>query len=162
VTIRKKLIEVSIPLEAINAASAREKSIPHGHPSTLHLWWARRPLAARRAVLFAQPVDEPSAWPEQFEGEDAQEVERKRLHAIIGELVKWENPNNEIVLNAARWEIARSVAWGLGEEPPARKTAQRSSPNCKRRRHRSTTRSAAVARSPWRRSAWDCGPTART
>jgi len=119
VTIRKKLIEVSIPLEAINAASAREKSIRHGHPSTLHLWWARRPLAACRAVLFAQLVDDPSAWPERFEGEDAQEVERKRLHAIIGELVKWENSNNEIVLNAARWEIARS-AWGLGEEPPAR------------------------------------------
>ena len=57
---KKKLIEVAIPLEAINAASAREKSIRHGHPSTLHLWWARRPLAACRAVLFAQLVDDPS------------------------------------------------------------------------------------------------------
>jgi putative DNA methylase len=120
VTIRKKLIEVSIPLEAINAASAREKSIRHGHPSTLHLWWARRPLAACRAVLFAQLVDDPSAWPERFKGEAAQEAERKRLHAIIADLVKWENSNNEAVLNAARWEIARSVAWGFGEEPPAR------------------------------------------
>jgi putative DNA methylase len=118
--IRKKLIEVSIPLEAINAASAREKSIRHGHPSTLHLWWARRPLAACRAVLFAQLVDDPSAWPERFEGEVAQETERRRLHAIIANLVRWENSNNETVLNAARWEIARSVAWGLGEEPPAR------------------------------------------
>jgi putative DNA methylase len=118
--IRKKLIEVSIPLEAINAASAREKSIRHGHPSTLHLWWARRPLAACRAVLFAQLVDDPSAWPERFKGEVAQEAERRRLHAIIANLVQWENSNNETVLNAARWEIARSVAWGLGEEPPAR------------------------------------------
>ena len=118
--VRRKLIEVSIPLEAINAASAREKSIRHGHPSTLHLWWARRPLAACRAVLFAQLVDDPSAWPERFTGEAAQEAERKRLHAVIAELVKWENSNNELVLNAARWEIARSVAWGLGEEPPAR------------------------------------------
>jgi putative DNA methylase len=120
VTIRRKLIEVSIPLEAINAASAREKSIRHGHPSTLHLWWARRPLAACRAVLFAQLVDDPSAWPERFDGEEAQEAERRRLHAVIAELVKWENSNNEIVLNRARWEIARSVAWGLGEEPPSR------------------------------------------
>ena len=65
-TIRKKLIEVSIPLEAINTASAREKSIRRGHPSILHLWWARRPLAACRAVLFAQLVEDPSAWPEWF------------------------------------------------------------------------------------------------
>jgi hypothetical protein len=72
--IRKKLIEVSIPLEAINAASAREKSIRHGHPSTLHLWWARRPLAACRAVLFAQLVDDPSAWPDRFIGEETQEA----------------------------------------------------------------------------------------
>jgi putative DNA methylase len=77
-------------------------------------------LAACRAVLFAQLVDDPSAWPERFEGEATQEAERKRLHAIIAELVKWENSNNEMVLNRARWEIARSVAWGRGEEPPAR------------------------------------------
>src|SRR5438094_5439883 len=62
----KKLIEVALPLEAINKASAREKSIRHGHPSTLHLWWARRPLAAARAVIFAQMVDDPSAWPDLF------------------------------------------------------------------------------------------------
>ena len=82
-TIRKKLIEVSIPLEAINVASAREKSIRHGHPSTLHLWWARRPLAACRAVLFAQLVDDPSAWPERFPTEEAQDAERRRLHKVI-------------------------------------------------------------------------------
>src|SRR5262249_37544484 len=126
-TVRKKLIEVSIPLEAINVASAREKSIRHGHPSTLHLWWARRPLAACRAVLFAQLVDDPSSWPDRFPTEDTQEVERKRLHGVIAgtkeknyndALVLWESSNNEDVLNAARWEIARSVAWGLGEEPP--------------------------------------------
>ena len=58
----KKLIEVALPLEAINTASAREKSIRHGHPSTLHLWWARRPLAAARAVIFAQMVDDPSEY----------------------------------------------------------------------------------------------------
>jgi putative DNA methylase len=116
---RKKLIEVSIPLEAINKASAREKSIRHGHPSTLHLWWARRPLAACRAVLFAQLVDDPSAWPDRFPSEEDQETERKRLHKVIERLVPWEASNNEDILNEARWEIARSVAWGLGEEPPA-------------------------------------------
>jgi putative DNA methylase len=119
-TPRKKLIEVSIPLEAINAASAREKSIRHGHPSTLHLWWARRPLAACRAVLFAQLVDDPSAWPDRFPTEEAQDAERRRLHKVIEAMVPWEASNNETILNAARWEIARSVAWGLGEEPPAR------------------------------------------
>ncbi|MER8599363.1 DUF1156 domain-containing protein [Mesorhizobium sp. M1339] len=116
---RKKLIEVSIPLEAINKASAKEKSIRHGHPSTLHLWWARRPLAACRAVLFAQLVDDPSGWPGRFPTEEAQEVERRRLHKVIEDMVPWEATNDERILNAARWEIARSVAWGLGEEPPA-------------------------------------------
>src|SRR5207247_8264631 len=79
---RKKLIEVALPLEAINAASAREKSIRHGHPSTLHLWWARRPLAAARAVIFAQMVDDPSSHQEFFPTEEAQEKERKRLFRI--------------------------------------------------------------------------------
>lgn len=116
--VRKKLIEVSIPLEAINKASAREKSIRHGHPSTLHLWWARRPLAACRAVLFAQLVDDPSSWPERFPTEEAQDKERARLHRVIERMVPWEASNDEAILNAARWEIARSVAWGLGEEPP--------------------------------------------
>lgn len=117
---RKKLIEVSIPLEAINAASAREKAIRHGHPSTLHLWWARRPLASCRAVLFAQLVDDPSSWPDRFPTEAQQDAERRRLHKIIEEIVPWDASNDEGLLNAARWEIARSVAWGLGEEPPAK------------------------------------------
>ena len=87
-TYRKKLIEVALPLEAINKESAREKSIRHGHPSTLHPWWARRPLATCRAVLFASLVDDPSSLPEQFPTEEAQEVERQRLFRIIEELVK--------------------------------------------------------------------------
>jgi putative DNA methylase len=105
---RKKLIEVALPLEAINTASAREKSIRHGHPSTLHLWWARRPLAAARAVIFAQMVDDPSSWPDLFPTEKAQEKERDRLFKIIEDLVKWENSNNEMVIEKARAEIWRS------------------------------------------------------
>src|SRR5713226_6893256 len=105
VAYRKKLIEVALPLEAINKESAREKSIRHGHPSTLHLWWARRPLAACRAVLFASLVDDPSSHPQQFPSEEAQDQERQRLFRIIEELVKWKNSNNETVLNAARAEI---------------------------------------------------------
>lgn len=112
---KKKLIEVAIPLEAINAASAREKSIRHGHPSTLHLWWARRPLAACRAVLFAQLVDDPSSHPDKFPTHEAQEAERKRLFDIIEELVKWENSTNEEVLERARAEIRKSCG---GELPP--------------------------------------------
>jgi len=104
----KKLIEVALPLEAINAASAREKSIRHGHPSTLHLWWARRPLAAARAVIFAQMVDDPSSHPDLFPTEKAQEKERQRLFKIIEELVKWENTTNEEVLAKAREEIWQS------------------------------------------------------
>src|SRR5262247_2233764 len=97
-TYRKKLIEVALPLEAINAASAREKSIRHGHPSTLHLWWARHPLAAARAVIFAQLVDDPSAHPELFQAEEAQEAERQRLFRLIEQLVLWENTTNEELL----------------------------------------------------------------
>ena len=117
---RKKLIEVSLPLEAINKASAREKSIRHGHPSTLHLWWARRPLAACRAVLFAQLVDDPSSWPDEFPTEEEQTQERARLHRIIVEMVPWEATNDEHILNKARYEIARSLARGRGEPPPPR------------------------------------------
>ena len=105
---RKKLIEVALPLDAINAASAREKSIRHGHPSTLHLWWARRPLAAARAVLFAQLVDDPSDLPEEFPSEEEQREERERLFGMIEELVLWENTTNERVLEEARAEIRRS------------------------------------------------------
>ncbi len=104
----KKLIEVALPLEAINKASAREKSIRHGHPSTLHLWWARRPLAAARAVIFTQMVDDPSARPDLFPTEKAQEKERQRLFKIIEDLVLWENTTNEKVLQLARDEIWES------------------------------------------------------
>ncbi|MCX7774708.1 MAG: DUF1156 domain-containing protein [Spirochaetaceae bacterium] len=107
-TTPRKLIEIALPLEAINEASAREKSIRHGHPSTLHLWWARRPLAAARAVLFAQMVDDPSAHPEKFPTEEAQQKERERLFNIIEELVQWENTTNEEVLEKARAEIRKS------------------------------------------------------
>ena len=105
---RRKLIEVALPLEAINKASAREKSIRHGHPSTLHLWWARRPLAAARAVIFAQMVDDPSSCPDLFRTAKAQEKERQRLFRIIEDLVQWENTTNEKVLQQARDEIWRS------------------------------------------------------
>ena len=108
VVTRKKLIEVALPLEAINTASAREKSIRHGHPSTLHLWWARRPLATARAVLFSQLVDDPSSWPELFPTEEDQSQEQQRLFRIIEDLVKWENTTNETVLEQAREEIRLS------------------------------------------------------
>ena len=111
---RRKLIEVSLPLESINAASAREKSIRHVHPSTLHLWWARRPLAACRAVLFASLVDHPSSWPEEFPTEEAQEQERKRLHEVIAEMVQWKASGDGHVMGKARYEIARSLARGRG------------------------------------------------
>ena len=102
---RKKLIEVALPLDAINFAAAREKSIRHGHPSTLHLYWARRPLAAARAVIFAQMVDDPSANPEIFRTEKDQNKERERLFKLIEDLVKWENTTNETVIQSAREEI---------------------------------------------------------
>jgi putative DNA methylase len=114
-TPKKKLIEVALPLEAINVASAREKSIRHGHPSTLHLWWARRPLAAARAVIFAQMVDDPSAHPDLFKTEKAQEKERQRLFRIIEDLVKWENTTNEAVLQQARDEIWQSWRYTCAE-----------------------------------------------
>jgi putative DNA methylase len=107
-TVPKKLIEVALPLDAINAASAREKSIRHGHPSTLHLWWARRPLAAARAVIFAQMVDDPSSHPDLFPTAEAQEQERQRLFRLIEQLVLWENTTNETVLQQARDEIWQS------------------------------------------------------
>ncbi len=112
---KKKLIEVALPLEAINVASAREKSIRHGHPSTLHLWWARRPLAAARAVIFAQMVDDPSAHPDIFPTEKKQEKERQRLFRIIEELVKWENTTNETLLQQAREEIWQSWRYTCAE-----------------------------------------------
>src|SRR5258707_7805082 len=108
---RKKLIEVGLPLDAINAESAREKSIRHGHPSTLHLWWSRKPLATCRAVLFASLVDDPG---NDLPPEEAKK-ERERLFRLIEQLVKWENSNNEVVLAAAREEIRKSTD---GNPPP--------------------------------------------
>ncbi len=112
---RKKLIEVALPLDAINAAAAREKSIRHGHPSTLHLWWARRPLAACRAVLFASLVDDPDSDPAYRRPDgsvdtDRAGVKRAALFDLIEELVRWENSNNPRVIEQARAEIARCVA----------------------------------------------------
>ena len=120
---RRTLIEVDLPLDDINRESAREKSIRHGHPSTLHLWWARRPLAACRAVIFASMVDDPSDCPDEFPTEAAQRKERERLHDIIRQLVKWENTNESDpagreLLAEARCEIARSVARTRGETAP--------------------------------------------
>lgn len=111
----KKLIEVALPLEAINAEAAREKSIRHWHPSTLHLWWARRPLAAARAVIWSSLVDDPSAHPELYPTEEAQNAERQRLFGILEKLVKWENSNDPEVLAAAKAEILRST----NNNPPA-------------------------------------------
>ncbi|NJO76465.1 MAG: DUF1156 domain-containing protein, partial [Leptolyngbyaceae cyanobacterium RM1_406_9] len=141
---RKKLIEVALPLEAINMESAREKSIRHGHPSTLHLWWARRPLAACRAVLWASLVDDPSSWPDKFPTEEDQKQERQRLFDILGRivietdkkgnqkqvvrgLVSWNEVNDpkSKALEAAQQEIARCLAWERGEEPPTKPDAVR-------------------------------------
>jgi putative DNA methylase len=126
---RKKLIEVALPLEAINKASAREKSIRHGHPSTLHLWWARRPLAAACAVIFAQMVDDPSSYPELFPTETAQEEERQRLFQIIEALVQWENTINEVVLEQARKEIWKSWRATCAENKNDPRAAELFDPN---------------------------------
>src|SRR5438132_13876235 len=106
----RKLIEVALPLEAINRESAREKSIRHGHPSTLHLWWARRPLAAARAVLFAQMVNDSGYERSLGRGVNKKDTatERERLFEIIKKVVQWENTNNEDVLAEARAEIWKS------------------------------------------------------
>ena len=109
---RKKLIEVALPLDVINRESVREKSLKKGHPSTMHLWWARRPLATCRAVLFAQLVDDPSTRLDEFPTETQQDEERKRLFRIIEQLVRWENTANDVVWAAARMEIAQSFARG--------------------------------------------------
>ncbi len=129
---RKKLIEVALPLDSINQESAREKSIRHGHPSTLHLWWARRPLAACRAILFASLVDDPSSHPDKFPTEEEQNIERQRLFDLLGRietaektakqtvrgLVSWDDLKDPFVIEAAQREIVRSLAWNRNEEPP--------------------------------------------
>lgn len=107
--VKKKLIEVALPLDDINAASAYEKNVRHGHPSALHLWWARRPLATVRSVIWSSLVDDPSAHPEEFPTAEAQATERERLFNILRELVVWENSNDERVLDAAKAEIRKSM-----------------------------------------------------
>ena len=111
---KRKLIEVALPLEAISRESAREKTIRHGHPSTLHLWWARRPLAAARAVLWASLVDDPSAHPGRFPTAEDQNTERKRLFGILERLAVWENSNDPEVLAEAKAEIEASC----GDDSP--------------------------------------------
>lgn len=110
IKIPKKLIEVALPLDDINAAAVHEKSIRHGHPSTLHLWWARRPLAAARVVLFAQMVNDPGYERSLGRGVNKEKAkqERERLFALIRKLAKWESTNMPEVISAARSEIARS------------------------------------------------------
>ena len=126
---RKKLIEVALPLEAINKAAKEEKSVPrHGHPQTLHYWWARRPLAVARGVIFAQMVDDPSSHPDIFRTEKAQEKERQRLFKIIEDLVQWENTTNEEVLERARaeiWQSWRSACADYADHPRARELFDR-------------------------------------
>ena len=117
-TYRKKLIEVDLPLDDINRESVREKYIRHRHPFSLHTYWARRPLAACRAVIFASIVDDPSACVDEFPTDEAQAKERERLHKIIKRLVVYENCNDENLLAEARYEIARSAARSRGEIAP--------------------------------------------
>ena len=121
----KKLIEIDLPLDVINRESKRERAIRHGHPSTLHQWWARLSLGACRAVIFASMVDDPSSLPDEFPSEDEQRAERRRLHGIIERLVKWEatdesRTGSPELLDEARYEIARSVARSREENPPAK------------------------------------------
>ena len=111
----KKLIEVALPLETINSESVKERSIRHGHPSTLHLWWSRKPTTVARAVLWASLVDDPSSHPEWFPTEEEQNKERQRLFQILSDLVAWENSNNDEVLTRAKAEILKSTNYN----PPA-------------------------------------------
>lgn len=117
---RKKLIEVALPLEAINAASAREKSIRHGHPSTLHLWWARRPLAAARAVIFAQMVDDPSEYVDVLLGNPetrrAAERELKRRQALYEKLLAEADPGSPPRLEDCAADLERQRLFRLIED----------------------------------------------
>jgi putative DNA methylase len=116
---RKKLIEVSIPLEAINLETKRRKQkAPRGYPTSFHKYWAQRPVAACRALIFAQLVDDPGACPEDFPTKTLQEGERERLHKLLERLIAWESSTNETILSEARYEIARSVARERGDKLP--------------------------------------------
>ena len=148
---RKKLIEVALPLDAISRAGKREKSIRHGHPSTLHLWWARRPLAAARAVLWASLVDDPSAHPDpdRFPTEEDEKLERKRLFGILERLVVWENSNDPEVLAEARAEIENSLLQRERERERERANFQN---------FVSSTLFAGAGRFLWRRNVSACRP----
>lgn len=106
---RKKLIEIALPLNAINLASSNEKAVHYRHPSTLHLWWSRKPLAACRAILFASLVDDPSTRTDKFPSLEDQEKERERLFRIIEGLVRWEKTHNEDILKDALHEVCMSA-----------------------------------------------------
>ena len=112
---RKKLIETGIPLIYINEQSSREKSLRHGLPSTLHLYWARRPLATTRSILFAQLVDDPSAHPDRFPTQEDQDRERRRLYELMKRLSVWENTNDTELYREARQAILDS---NDGQLPP--------------------------------------------
>ena len=120
---RKKLIEVNIPLQAINLESAHDAALTHGHPSTLHRYWSRKPLVTCRALIFASMVDDPSSCPEEFATESEQIAERNRLDTIIRRLVIWKNSNDDNLLAEARYEIARSIARNVSEEAPTKPEA---------------------------------------
>lgn len=123
-TTKKKLIEVALPLEAINKESLRRKQkAPKGWPTSFHKWWAQRPLAAARAVIFAQMVDDPSSNPDLFPTERKQEKERERLFQIIEDLVQWDNTHNQKVLEAARdeiWQSWRRACAQFADHPAAK------------------------------------------
>lgn len=106
---KKKLIEVALPLRAINISTAKEKSLRHGHPSTIHRWWSRKPLSAARAIIFASLVDDPSSRPDLFPTEVSQNAERQRLFRLIEQLVLWENSGNRPLLDEAYAEILASA-----------------------------------------------------
>lgn len=106
---KRKLIEVALPLEAINRESTRENYIYRGNPSAIHKWWSQKPFATARAVLFAQLVDDPSSHPEEFPTEEQQRKERERLHDLIERLIVWESIDDERLLAAAQAEIIKSA-----------------------------------------------------